>query len=401
MTNKATYSTDSIRGKLKKVSFFCELDDDFFERLMEITTVKQIPPGTVLFNEDDEADRLYIIFKGSISIYKNFPDGTPKEIAKRIENEMLGEMAIFNKKPRSASAKTENHCVLLEILQDDFNLLLGHRPEFWRTIALSLSSKLRETDENVIRDLQRQNVELQHAYNELKKMQQELIKAERLSAVGDLASRIIHDIKNPMTTIRGFAEILKRSQLSQEQREKYAKTIVITIDQLVEMTREILDFAKGTPISNLNIVHIPEFIDSVSALISVELELAGIDYLYECTYPGNALLDEIKFKRVIFNIVNNAREAMEPGDHFVLKCYPDGKDHFVIALQDSGKGMPEKIRNNIFTPFFTYNKTRGTGLGLAIVKRIVTDHQGAITCESEEGKGTTFYIRLQQCKETD
>ncbi len=385
---------DEIISRLKNVSFFYEMEPGFYKDLINISKIVTLPENTTIFNENDEADNLYIILKGSIKIFKDFEDKSHKEIAKRTENEILGEMAIFNNKPRSASAVTDTETTMIEIKKNDFNKLLEDKPSFWRSIALSLSSKLRETDISLINDLQRKNIELQKAYDELKNTQQELIKAERLSTIGDLASRIIHDIKNPMTTIRGFGEMLSRDNLPQEKRRIFSQTITNSIDQLVDMTQEILDFARGVSITSLEPVNMAEFIQSLSSVIQVEFELRGICYQGSCTYEGTMKMDKGKLKRAIYNIINNARDIMKSGDCFYLNCYPEDENHFVISLRDTGCGIPEKIRNKIFDPFFTYNKSRGTGLGLAIVKKIVEDHKGSISFETEIGKGTTFFLRF-------
>lgn len=388
------YKEDAI-NKIKKIPYFCELEPDFYDNLIEISNFVTLPKGRIIFNENDEADNLYIILNGSVTIFKAFEDKTTKELAKRKENEILGEMAVFNNKPRSASAITDTETTMIAINKLNFNRLMADKPSFWKHIALSLSSKLRETDMILISDLQRKNIELQAAYDELKNTQQELIKAERLSTVGDLASRIIHDIKNPMTTIRGFAEILGKDNIPPEKRIKFSATIMNSIDQLVDMTQEILDFARGISITNLEPVRMNDFIDSISSVLQVEFELRGILYESSCTYDGTMLMDKGKLKRAVYNIINNARDIMNSGDYFYLNCYQVDDEHFIISLKDTGCGIPEKIRNKIFEPFFTYNKTRGTGLGLAIVKKVIEDHQGTITFETEINKGTTFYLKFK------
>jgi len=388
------HDNEEVIGRIRSVSFFYEMEPSFYEELLKISRIVTLPQNTIIFKENDEADNLYIILKGSISIFKDFDDKTHKILAKRTENEILGEMAIFNNKPRSASAVTDTETTMISIRKNDFNKLLEDKPSFWRSIALSLSSKLRETDMVLINDLQRKNIELQRAYDELKNTQQELIKAERLSTIGDLASRIIHDIKNPMTTIRGFGEMLGRENLPQEKRNIFSQTIINSIDQLVDMTQEILDFARGVSITSLEPVNMKEFIQSISSVIQVEFELRGISYQSSCTYDGIMMMDKGKLKRAVYNIINNARDIMKSGDFFYLNCCREDEDTFIISLKDTGCGIPEKIRNKIFDPFFTYNKSRGTGLGLAIVKKIIEDHRGTVSFESEIGKGTTFFLRF-------
>ncbi len=242
-------------------------------------------------------------------------------------------------------------------------------------------------------DLQTRNRELQEALRELQETQDELIQAERLSLVGRMASSIIHDLKNPMTTIKGYASLLGRTDLSPEVRERFSKTITRSVDSFVEMTQEILDYARGGGPLQPAEVKVGDFVNDLCDFIERDFEEKGLNLRRELTYTGPVMIDETKMRRALYNIASNARDAMEPGGNLTIatRCLNNTVE---FRLVDTGPGIPEEIRDTLFEPFVTYGKPTGTGLGLAIAKKTIEDHGGTIAVESVVGRGTTFMVRL-------
>ncbi len=237
------------------------------------------------------------------------------------------------------------------------------------------------------------NVERRRLEKEVIKLNAEKLKAERLATVGQMASTIIHDIKNPMTIIKGFADIIARSDPKQK---VYTDRIVDAVDKLVVMAHEVLDYSRGETKLRFKTTTIKAFIDELNAYIEVSFKDKQITYTHELQYDDIIEMDSDRMHRVFLNIANNARDAMEEGESFHLLAREDGekKDYIIFELKDTGKGIPEEIRDTIFEAFVTHGKKKGTGLGMAIVKRIVEAHGGEITFESEIDKGTTFFIKL-------
>lgn len=223
---------------------------------------------------------------------------------------------------------------------------------------------------------------------------QEMVKSERLSAVGRMAGTIIHDIKNPMSTIRVYAQVLKKKAPSDET-STLVDEIIKQIDRLVNMAQEVLDFSRGTSILNIQKTRYDEFINGVLLFIRKDFEKKGIIIENNCNYDGEVEIDPDKMTRVILNIAGNAADAMPDGGHFTINSTKDGT-RLKIEMIDTGTGMPEDVKNKIFEPFMTYGKKHGTGLGMAIVKKILDDHNAQIHIDSEIGKGTkmTLYIPI-------
>lgn len=242
-------------------------------------------------------------------------------------------------------------------------------------------------------DLQARNRELREALHELQETQDELIRAERLSVVGRMASSIIHDLKNPMTTIKGYAAILGREDLPPETRQRFSRTITHSVDTFVEMTQEILDYARGGGPLQPEAVEVGDFVNDLCDFIERDFDEKGLSLKRELAFTGPLLMDETKMRRALYNIASNARDATEAGGSLTIATHrSNGTVEF--RLSDTGPGIPEEIWDTLFEPFVTFGKASGTGLGLAIAKKTAEDHGGTISVESVPGKGATFIIRL-------
>lgn len=220
----------------------------------------------------------------------------------------------------------------------------------------------------------------------------EMVRTERLSAVGRMASTIIHDIKNPMGTLRMYAQVIKKKSGNEEAAEM-ADEIMRQIDRLVKMTQEILDFSRGISAMKREIEPIETVLEAALKSIDPDLWKKKITLVRKFAYTGPCLLDAEKMIRVFYNLAGNAADAMT--DSGTLTVTTEKKDdRLQIEFTDTGIGMPEEIRARVFEPFFTHGKKQGTGLGLAIVKKIIDDHNGSLEIDSEQNKGTTIRMFL-------
>jgi CRP-like cAMP-binding protein/two-component sensor histidine kinase len=222
------------------------------------------------------------------------------------------------------------------------------------------------------------------------RLAQQMVQSERLSAVGRMASTIIHDIKNPMGTLRMYAQVIKKKTGDTESAQ-LAEEIIRQVDRFVTMTQEILDFSRGVSEIHLEEVNLNEVMDSLVMFVEKDLVKRNITLVRKFNYTGNCSLDLDKVSRAFYNLASNAADAMENGGTLTVSTR-EAQGQLAIEFKDTGNGIPEDIRHRVFEPFFSAGKRHGTGLGLAIVKKIVDDHQGRIELESEVGKGTTFRL---------
>ncbi|QDG51859.1 GAF domain-containing protein [Persicimonas caeni] len=225
---------------------------------------------------------------------------------------------------------------------------------------------------------------------------QEQEKAERLATIGQMLTGVVHDLKNPIAVISGNVQLMAKAD-DREKRDEYAASIKKQFKHLNQMTRELLVFARGDTEITVDEVILSEFFAEVGELLRHELSDTDVEFRTRLDYEGKACFDSGKMKRTIVNLARNAAEAMTDGGVFEMSVDRNEETgELVFACRDTGPGIPEEIRTTLFDSFVTKGKKHGTGLGLAIVKKIVEEHGGEITFETEIGKGTTFYISLPQ-----
>ena len=219
---------------------------------------------------------------------------------------------------------------------------------------------------------------------------QEMVQNERLSAVGRMASTILHDIKNPMATVRIYAEIIKRGGGAQNPVE-IADIMIRQIDRLSAMAQETLDYARG--ISNLHTetVLLGPVLEKLLDILQPDMASRKISIVRHLGYTDGCALDVDKLTRVFYNLTGNAADVMPDGGTLTVRTSTDGS-YAIIEVSDSGPGIPEEIQTRLFEPFFTHGKRDGTGLGLSIVKKIMEDHRGRVEAESSPGQGATFRL---------
>ena len=226
------------------------------------------------------------------------------------------------------------------------------------------------------------------------------IKSEKFTAIGQMASGIIHDIKNPMTTIKGFAGLMGDMEFTKEERKEYSLMITGEVDRLVSMIEDLLAFAKGFK-SKLSIesCNAEKYFLDIIPYMEKDMSARNIEVVSRLYYKDKFNIDMEKFKRVVFNIAGNAREAMHQGGRFLVLTRKQDSN-IEIVFSDTGNGIPDDIIHTIFEPFVTKGKKSGTGLGLAVTKKIVEEHGGSIKAlngnySGEEGfNGANFVITL-------
>ncbi len=212
--------------------------------------------------------------------------------------------------------------------------------------------------------------------------------------VGYMASSIAHDIRNPLTAIKGFARELAGSEDTEERRE-FEGIVSEEADRISSLIEDLLDFAKGRRAElRLRTVDVGEFLDELKLVLRRQLEPSGIEVRLAAESAARVRIDVARIRRVIQNLAANAREAMagtEGSFSVEATCFGD---KVTIRVQDTGPGVPDEIAEKLFEPFVTHGKSHGTGLGLAISKQIVEGHGGSIHLDREAPPGACFVIDL-------
>jgi len=239
---------------------------------------------------------------------------------------------------------------------------------------------------------------------ELKEMELEMKRAERMAALGSTAASIAHEIKTPLTSFKAFTELLPRKYSSASFRDRFIRTVLPQVDRLSVLVNDLLDFGRvRNPV--LRPTDINEVLKSSAELLGNTFQERGVKLAWKLSDIPTAQLDPDQVSQVFINIMRNAVDAMPDGGtleistDIVKKAFrakrANGKvDQWIkISISDTGCGIPREDIDKIFDPFFS-SKPKGTGLGLAISYGIVRDHGGSISVRSEVGVGTTFDIFL-------
>ncbi len=241
-------------------------------------------------------------------------------------------------------------------------------------------------------DLEEKVKELLEAYIELEKTHDILVRNEKLAAIGEVSARIAHEIRNPLSTIGGFAKSIPKKYDNRERTIRNAKIIVNEVKRLENILSNILDFSKpNIPQKVLNDVH--ELIREILNIMEEDIVSKNIIVAMNITEEKiETKLDASQIKQVLINVIQNAINSIDEGGTIEIRTMTDGTEA-VIEIIDTGRGIPEQFLDDIFEPFFT-TTGNGTGLGLSISNRIIQSHQGRFEIMSKEGKGTTVRIVL-------
>ncbi len=237
-------------------------------------------------------------------------------------------------------------------------------------------------------------VEHQDAEEESARLQKQLMHADRLATIGQLAAGVAHELNEPLSSILGFAQLLQRDPALPEGGRHDLERIVTAALHAREIIKKLLLFARQTPTfkGSVDLNHV---VLSAIDLFKHQFEKEGIELsCVLCPQMPALIADGGQLTQVLVNLVVNAVQAMPKGGRLVVQTQVrDGQ--VVCTVKDTGVGMTEEVLDRLFVPFFTTKEVnQGTGLGLPVVHGIVTAHGGTIVVASTPGKGTTFTVRL-------
>lgn len=231
---------------------------------------------------------------------------------------------------------------------------------------------------------------------ELRRLDSELRKAATLSIIGEVAAGTVHEIKNPLTVIKGFVQLIQSNhEKTIGEYQDYFQMVIKETERIEKILSEFLLLARPRK-SNFNNLNVNNVISEVWGLIESYAASKNINTRINLKEELPEIFgDAEQIKQVILNIAKNACDAVYDGGLIKIKSYTNSQGAVCVDIEDNGKGIPEAMLNQIFNPFFT-TKDTGTGLGLAISNRIMSDHRGEILVQSNTSKGTTFTLVFPQ-----
>ncbi|MBI2187942.1 MAG: PAS domain-containing protein [Acidobacteria bacterium] len=228
--------------------------------------------------------------------------------------------------------------------------------------------------------------------NQMRSLQARLQQTDQLVALGTVTAGVAHEIRNPLASLRGLAELLGRDVGADETRRRYIKTMLDSIDRLNRLIEDLLLFSAPRPVDSEDV----DVVDAVKATISLAQHgLGDRAVTLAIAASGRPLLirgNRERLLQALTNIVLNATQATPDGGTVTVRAEPQNGQAFV-SVHNTGSYIPPHVQRQLFVPFFT-TKPTGTGLGLAIARQIVTSMDGRIDVDSGPDTGTTFVVEL-------
>src|SRR5699024_5593065 len=221
-----------------------------------------------------------------------------------------------------------------------------------------------------------------------KEAEEMMIRSEKMSVAGQLAAGIAHEIRNPLTSLKGFLQLL---QAGVNRKEAYHKIMVDEIEKMEAITSELLFISKPMT-AHKELESLSEMIEDVVTLLRPQAKLKNIEIKLDQKISQDVSCDRSQIKQVFINIVKNAIEAMDDSGSIKIKTHLREKE-ILIDVIDEGPGIPEEVIHKLGEPFFT-TKQNGTGLGLMITQQILERHEGKLEIMQNGDIGTTFRVIL-------
>ena len=318
----------------------------------------------------------------------------PEEVIKKVRNKIFKEKKLKNIEitiniPKKEPLVCDFSGAIFANIEGEDGIYLSGRDI---TERRRLRQNLKELSENLEKKVMERT-------KELRESQDHLIQSEKFSIIGELATGVAHEVRNPLATIKLIAQHLENKSADNYQIEKL-KTIQRNINRIDKIVYDLLNISRP-PRSNYAYHNVNKVLDRIGLILNnFPSENIRIIKKYETELPQTWFNSDL-LEQVFFNLISNAMRAMKNGGKLYITTRFDSiRKGIIIKFEDTGVGISEGNLKNIFTPFFTTYK-EGTGLGLSICQNIINEHKGNISVESKLGKGTTFtiFLSLEKRKE--
>jgi len=346
-----------------------------FSLLGATARTRRFRAGERLFSAGDPGDGFYMIEAGRVQISATVGNAEPRLLATLGPGDTVGEMAVLDDAPRSATASAETDTEAKYVSRAELLQLLERQPGLALRLIREFSNRVRTLNSKYI---------------------DEVVQAERLAVIGRFAGTIVHDFKNPLTIIGLAAELACSDETSPPMRAKAQDKIARQVERMTNMLHELIEFTKPTgQRPALRPVDFARYMTPLAEEIRQEIAERGVKLIVEEAPPNlEVRIQTQRLSRLFYNLLNNAVDEMSDGGKIFLR-FIVAEGELRIEVEDTGRGIAPEIAQSLFRPFATHGKAHGTGLGLTICKKIVEDHGGRIWALSgEPGKGATFCFTL-------
>lgn len=373
------------------------------ERFAKIFTEEIFHPGQIIYQEGEPGDNMYIIWSGKVVAYKGELN-SPTILGFRGAGEVIGEMALLENRPRSASVVAISETRMLCIQRGDFHHLLAENPVLSLSIMESLSARLRKADEARNAEVLSEKA-LINKVSQLQTEKQTLLELQRLRQ--ETSDLIIHDLRNPLSSVSvalKMIEMVMPAAVLEVNREllDIAHSACDRMQRLVDSLLEVARMEAGESYLTVSEIDLRAVISDVLSRISpFHKKAMQVETIIPNGLP-RVPADLDKIDRVLTNLVDNALKFTQTGGKVIVRVETHGR-HIRVHIEDNGPGIPEEDRQRIFERFSQIKpqlagekrKRRGFGLGLAYCRLAIEAHGGNIWVEEGEGEvGSRFTFSL-------
>ena len=237
---------------------------------------------------------------------------------------------------------------------------------------------------------------LEEVHQQLKETQTFLVHLEKMVALGEMSTTIAHEIKNPLTSIGGFARRLDRAFSEESQEKRYTQTIIKEVSRLEKILNDLLNYTRDESLV-LKELDLRDILEESLSMVTEGIRAGEIQFVKEFAEEVPKVMgDSLQLKQTFFNLINNACQAMKEKGILFLRVHSfskNGSPYIRVEVEDTGKGIDPETLHNIFNPFYS-TKELSLGLGLPIVHKMITSHRGQIEVDNHPGKGVNFIITL-------
>jgi two-component system sensor histidine kinase AtoS len=390
LTNRFVKDVEEIKRGLQRLRFnlkkpIVSMEGEIGEIVDEINHMAQSLIDARSLNENI----MYSIADGVVTVDTEGMITTMNQAAQQITGFALEEV-IGRRYKEIFRENDQFHSLLLDTLVSGTNHI-GieiNYPVKEKYIYISISTSILIDSHNktigavvVFKDLTQQH-----------SLQEQVYRAERLAALGELMASIAHEIRNPLTAIKGFVQYLQNVD-SDEERQEYMPIIIKEVDRVNRVIEQLLYFARPYK-THYMWLNINELIESTLVLVQNKTTTHKVEFrLFLADSLPQIEADAEQIRQVLLNLLINAMQAITDKGSVIIDTWQPDPSFVCVRITDTGNGIAEENRKKIFDPFFT-TKSAGTGLGLAVVQRIISAHYGQVEIESQVNEWTAVTLKL-------
>jgi signal transduction histidine kinase len=368
--------------------------------LVDLFEEQRYTPGEIIFKEGAYGETAFLIWSGQVVVIKSSFE-KPTVLGYRGPGEIVGEMALLEKQPRSASVVALENLRLLKISYESFQNLLTNAPTIGLSVMKLLSARLRTSDNFLVSQMVNEQ-SLSQRVSQLEAEKQELLETQRLRQ--DTSDLIIHDLRNPLASMFGvisMLEVVLPEDVLQANHDllEIAKSSYRRLQRLIDSLLDVSKLENEEAPLNLGPTDLEYLIGETARRLTLALKSSGIDLIVEIPRPLPIIVaDEERVDRMLGNLVDNAIKFTPKGGKIVISATVE-EDDVKVSVMDSGMGIPLVERERIFERFAQVSsgksRRRGFGLGLTFCKLAAEAHGGRIWVEEGDGgTGSRFTFTL-------